>query len=130
MNREKLDVVANILNAIEKDALQGHIMQKCGLSTKQFKEYIPMLLKSGLIDGFPAVDLQHMPGPNSKCRMVFHVSRSGKRFLELYSELCALVDRCVANSSLLRSTLYPVSLRDRFGKRPLQHTPLTKGDHR
>ena len=98
MNRGKLDIVANMLTATQKDALKGYIMDACRLSSKQFNEYIQLLLQSGLVDAFPVGNLWPTRGYNSKRQMIYHMSGSGKRFLELYSGLRALVDRRVANS--------------------------------
>jgi len=99
-NRGRLDIAASILTATQKDALKDSIRQKCNMSSKQFNEYIKILLENGLIDAFPAVNLKHTCGPKNKRRTIFHIAQTGKRFLKLYSELYALVDRHVANSFL------------------------------
>ena len=91
-NRGRLDIVASILTATQKDALKSYIMDTCRLSSKQFNEYAERLLENGLIDAFPAVNLKHTCGPKNKRRMIFHIAQTGKRFLKLYSELCTLVD--------------------------------------
>ena len=93
MNRGRLDIIASILNAAQEDILRYHILQKCKLSSKQVNEYLQLLLQSGLLDAFPAFNLRYMSGRQNKRKMIFHISRFGKRFLELYSELYALVDR-------------------------------------
>ena len=100
MSRGKLDIIANILNATEKDVLKDHILQKCNMSRQQFDKYIELLLQNGLVDAFPAVELRavkfnsyHMPGAKNKRRMIYHISEAGKQFLTLYSELSALVNR-------------------------------------
>ena len=91
--REEIDVIISILNAAEKDVLQDRIIQKCNLTTKRCDEYVQMLLQKGLLDAFPLINLRHMSGRSSKRRMTYRTSKGGQKFLRLYSELYALVDK-------------------------------------
>ena len=119
MRKGKLDIIANMLTATEKDALKGHIIDTCHLSSKQFNEYMEILLENGLIDAFPAVNLRHISGAKNRRRKIFHITQTGKQFLKLYSELYALVDRDATISFREFSLLFSA-------KRVLEHSSIDK----
>jgi len=89
--RSNLDITACILSVAQNGVLQETIIRRCNLSTPHCKEYIKTLLETGLLNGFPAVDIRDTGGPRNS-HMVFQTSRAGSQFLTVYSQLCTLVD--------------------------------------
>jgi predicted transcriptional regulator len=119
--RSNLDIIACILSAAQNGVLQETIIQQCNLSTAHFKQYIKTLLETGLLNGFPAIDIRHTAGPRNS-HMVFQTSRAGNQFLTVYSQLCTLVDRGSAEfSRFSRISFRPLANAfplHRQGKRP------------
>lgn len=93
MVRGKIGIIADILKAAEKSVLQDHIIIKCNLSTKQSKEYIPLLIQKGLLNAFPLGHMRHIPGRQNRHRMTYQTTKTGKQFLRLYAEMSALVEK-------------------------------------
>lgn len=85
-----LEKIAQILTVAQQPALQNHILVKCALSMARFKQYIAELLKAGLLDAYPTVNMK-LPGRRGNNRMLYQTSRKGKEFLRLYNELASLL---------------------------------------
>lgn len=90
-NRSKFDLMAAILNVASAPALKTEIRMKCGLSGRQYDEFMKLLLESGLLDAFPQVENKKVPGRKSKRKTMYVRTDAGNKFLSLYSEMTILI---------------------------------------
>lgn len=77
--RERMKIIADILEAATNGTKKTRIMFKADLNFKQLKRYLPLLLKKGLIKTIK-LDGQ----------WVYKTTKKGLDFLEKYKELSRL----------------------------------------
>jgi predicted transcriptional regulator len=80
--RSDIDIIADILTKAKKDTIKTYIMYTCNLSYRQFKIYLSLLLKIGLLDS-------HSNEKSNK--QYFMITSKGSKFLSAYSKLKALM---------------------------------------
>ncbi len=79
--RDRLSIVALILEAAIEEIPKTQIMQRASLSVPQLYEYLPFLLKRGLLSQ-----------SETKTRALFRTTRKGLKFLQNYREINSLLD--------------------------------------
>ena len=81
-NRSKLDIIAAILRVVNtREAAKPRIMYGAYLSYEQIREYMPILLESGLLT------------TTNNGLSLYKISERGLRFLELYDKLSEMIGR-------------------------------------
>lgn len=80
-NRNRMEIVSNILDIARNGALKTHLMYKANLSYMVVSQYLNFLMKAGLIDEIFADD-----GPTR----LYKTSAKGFKYLELYNDLQAI----------------------------------------
>jgi predicted transcriptional regulator len=92
----KMEKVVQILEVTRQPVLKCHITGKCNLSSFTFTNYISLLLQSGLLNAYPAIDLRLVGRPTRR-RMIYQTSIKGKEFLKRYNDLLTLLEISVIN---------------------------------
>ena len=77
-NRNRMEIVSNILDIARNGALKTHLMYKANLSYMVVTQYLNFLIKSGLIEEIFADD-----GPTR----LYKTSAKGFKYLEVYQDL-------------------------------------------
>jgi predicted transcriptional regulator len=77
-NRNRMEIVSNILDIARNGALKTHLMYKANLSYMVVTQYLSFLIKSGLIEEIFAED-----GPTR----LYKTSAKGFKYLEVYQDL-------------------------------------------
>lgn len=77
-NRNRMEIVSNVLDIARNGALKTHLMYKANLSYMVVTQYLGFLIKAGLIEEIFAED-----GPTR----LYKTSAKGFRYLEVYSDL-------------------------------------------
>jgi predicted transcriptional regulator len=73
--RDRLDIVAEILETAKEGAIKTHIMYKAKLSYQQLSEYIPMLVEKGFLENLAVKE-------HSKTQHLLKTTKLGTRFLK------------------------------------------------
>ncbi|MGQ9531059.1 MAG: winged helix-turn-helix domain-containing protein [Candidatus Bathycorpusculaceae bacterium] len=82
-HRCQLDVIADILEASQERTRKTYLMYRCNMSFKQLKQYLEILLSTGLLC-IVAEKIGSNPG-------FFKITEKGKAFLKAYKDLKALL---------------------------------------
>jgi predicted transcriptional regulator len=77
-NRNRMEIVSNILDIARNGALKTHLMYKANLSYMVVTQYLNFLMKTGLIEEILADD-----GPTR----LYKTSSKGFKYLEVYQDL-------------------------------------------
>ncbi len=77
-NRNRMEIVSNILDIARNGSLKTHLMYKANLSYMVVTQYLNFLIKSGLIDEIFSDD-----GPTR----LYKTSAKGFKYLEIYQDL-------------------------------------------
>ena len=81
--RSNIDIMSSILICAKCEESKTHIMYKCNLSFRQFREYVNILLELGLLDSQLSED---------KKKQTLKSTSKGLEFLTKYTELKALMN--------------------------------------
>jgi predicted transcriptional regulator len=87
-----LEKIVEILTVARQPVLKCHIMSKCAFSSRTFRPYITLLIQSGLLDAYPAIDLRLSGHPTTRHRMIYQTNKKGMEFLKRYNELLMLLE--------------------------------------
>lgn len=74
------DIVADILRACNGTVGRTFLMYRCNMSFSQLSDYLKLILDAHLIET-----------RNERPHLLFKISHKGKRFLEVYENLKALM---------------------------------------
>lgn len=80
-NRNRIEIISNILDIARNGALKTHLMYRANLSYMVVSQYLNFLSKSGLIEERLVDD-----GPTK----LYRTSSKGFRYLEVYNNLQAI----------------------------------------
>jgi predicted transcriptional regulator len=81
-NRNRMEIVANLLSIANNGALKTHLMYKANLSYLMVTEYLDFLTRSGLIK--ETID----PEGTTK---IYQTTEKGLKYLEVYNSLQTIV---------------------------------------
>ncbi len=79
--RDKLVLISNMLYFAAKGVCKTELMYKVGLSSAQLEKYIPVLVKSELLEI-----------SNGRKRLLYKTTQKGKSFLDIFDNLVKLLD--------------------------------------
>jgi predicted transcriptional regulator len=77
-NRNRMEIVSNILDIARNGALKTHLMYKANLSYMVVTQYLNFLMKAGLIE-----EILTEEGPTR----LYKTSSKGFKYLEVYQDL-------------------------------------------
>jgi len=81
--RDKLSIIAEIIDIAKEGALKTQIMYRANLSFAQLGEYLTIMSSTDLLEKF-----------NDSGREVYGATEKGLNFLERHSELVELINDC------------------------------------
>jgi predicted transcriptional regulator len=84
-----LEKFAEILTVAEQPALKTEIIQKCTLSSAAFNKYVHILIQSGMLNAYPAVNLH---ASSRRQRIIYQTTDKGKQFLKRFNGLLAMLE--------------------------------------
>ena len=77
-NRNRMEIVANLLDIAKTATLKTHLMYKANLSYVMVNEYLDYLIDAGLI--------MERPEPDTNAKL-FETTEKGMKYLEIYASL-------------------------------------------
>lgn len=89
-NRNKLEIIAEILRQIRIPTGKTSIMSRCNMNTAQSDGYLKLMRSNDLIR------IDAMAG-----KVTYQRTESGLQFLELYNKMAVLLDQNVLAPSLM-----------------------------
>jgi len=84
MNRNKFEIVAEILRQVRIPTGKTNIMSHCNMSTAQSGQYLTLMKSNDL------VRMDTVAG-----RVTYQRTNTGREFLELYNEMIVLLDSSI-----------------------------------
>ena len=88
-NRNRVEIIHDILSGVKNGEIKTHIMQKANLSYDMLRYYLSFLLERGLIE--KVSEGEKITAGKSGRRMIrgaiYKVTQKGESFLEAYEQL-------------------------------------------
>jgi predicted transcriptional regulator len=85
-----LEKFAEILTVAKQPALKTEIIQKCTLSSAAFNKYVHTLIRSGMLNAYPAVNLHAKS--SRRQRIIYQTTDKRKQFLKRFNGLLAMLE--------------------------------------
>lgn len=89
-NRNKLEIIAEILRKLRMPTGKTNIMSHCNMNTAQSQGYLNLMRSNDL------VQIGAIAG-----RVTYQRTEAGREFLELYNKMAVLLDSSISAPSLM-----------------------------
>jgi len=91
-NRNRLQIIAEILRKLRAPTSKTSIMSRCNMSSMQSGQYLNLMRSSDLIQ---------MDDTASAGKVTYQRTETGREFLELYNKMILLLDSSISAPSLI-----------------------------
>ena len=89
-NRNRFEIIAEILNKLRKPICKTNIMSQCNINTEQSGQYLNFMTSSDLIS------INRAPG-----NVTYQRTEAGREFLKLFNKMSLLLDPSISPVSLI-----------------------------
>ncbi len=96
--RDRLYIMAQVLDTAKEDVLKTQIMYRANLSFAQLNDYLSLL-----------VDLKFLDMTTNDRKTTYKTTKKGSRFLDVYKELVQILREEIPLESQKQTVVYPTT---------------------